>query len=59
MESKCCCPHPDARACLLARYPELRRRDDSDTRYDATIDEQCECACHRDDEPVDWEGDNR
>jgi hypothetical protein len=45
--SECCCPHPDARACLLARSPEIRRTDDTPGDYDKFIDEVCECGCHR------------
>lgn len=45
--SKCCCKHPDARKCLVARSPVLQRRDDGDIRPDEFIFEQCECECHR------------
>lgn len=47
-QSRCCCKHADARACLVARSPMLQRRDDVDIRSDEFIDEVCECSCHRD-----------
>jgi hypothetical protein len=46
-DDRCACPHADARACLLARYPELRRHDDTPGAYDLHIDEHCECVCHQ------------
>ena len=45
--SKCCCRHPDARACLVARHPEQRER----------VFNECECNCHDDErqrETDDW-----
>ena len=46
--TRCACPHPDARACFEARYPECGRLGDDDGRYDP--DERCECSCHDDDD---------
>ena len=48
---RCCCKHTDARACFLARHPECRRfTDDLGTLYDSTMDYECECCCHREDD---------
>ena len=49
-QSKCCCRHTDARACLLARHPEIRRtadvEGDGNPLYWEFEDEVCECHCH-------------
>jgi hypothetical protein len=36
----CCCPHPDAKACLEERYGEPI----------LDPDERCDCCCHNPDE---------
>ena len=54
----CCCKHPDARACLQIRHPEIcRRSDDVGGMYDEFFDEVCDCHCHREIEEEERERD--
>jgi hypothetical protein len=61
MKTPNCCKHPDARACLLARHPEIRPYSDvyapRDDLPEVFEDEVCECACHREDEDGNTEWD--
>lgn len=65
-DNRCCCVHPDARQCFLARHPECRRFTDDvipETNYERTLDDECDCCCHRDiygdDDNDDYNDDQR